>query len=552
LVFGKGMTVDISGAGWRVFSGSCLDRLRELPDESVDAVVTDPPYGLSNTDPGHVSDALVRWVSGERDFIPDGKGFMGKAWDAFVPPPAVWDECLRVLKPGGHVLAFAGSRTFDLMALSIRLAGFEIRDSVAWLYGSGFPKSLDVSKAIDKGQGENRDRQLQFTAWMRSTGITIEQINDSTGTSMASHYLTDKSQPAIATADLFDKLRHLLPEVPEEIERLVAERTGIEWKDYKNREVVGSKVSGIANKEEGARHTIGASQSVEVDITAPATVEAKKWQGWGTALKPAFEPVVVARKPLIGTVAENVLLHGTGGLNIDGTRLRRADGDISSAGNRTATFGTQETASGGDGSGGWAQNDAGRWPSNVMLDEFTAGLVDEQSGVTRSPSSGIRSGNRLSEYGFGGGDERPEYGDAGGASRFFYVAKASKRDRNEGLDELEAKQGGQTYGLTNGTNNPQQTPHKHEPKQNFHPTVKPTDLMRQLVRLVTPPGGVVLDPFTGSGSTGKAAILEGFEFIGVELTDEYLPIIEGRLSHAVAQRTQAESDAVTAEAETLF
>ena len=149
--------MDLAGDGWKVFAGSCLDRLRELPDESVDAVVTDPPYGLSNTDPAHVSQALVRWVSGERDFIPEGKGFMGKAWDAFVPPPAVWDECLRVLKPGGHVLAFAGSRTFDLMALSIRLAGFEIRDSVAWLYGSGFPKSLDVSKAIDKAAGVERE-----------------------------------------------------------------------------------------------------------------------------------------------------------------------------------------------------------------------------------------------------------------------------------------------------------------------------------------------------------------------------------------------------------
>ena len=537
--------MDLQGEGWRVFAGSCLDRLRELPDESVDAVVTDPPYGLSNTDPGHVSDALVRWVSGERDFIPDGKGFMGKAWDAFVPPPAVWDECLRVLKPGGHVLAFAGSRTFDLMALSIRLAGFEIRDSVAWLYGSGFPKSLDVSKAIDKGQGQNRDRQLQFTAWMRSTGITIEQINDATGTSMASHYLTDKSQPAIATAELFDKLRHLLPEVPEEIERLVAERTGIEWTAYKNREVVGSKVSGIANKEEGARHTIGASQSVEVDITAPATPEAQKWQGWGTALKPAFEPVVVARKPLGGrTVAENVLLHGTGGLNIDGTRI----------GTETITINTFD-----DGAKPWgnakgnqytSRESHGRWPSNVMLDEFTAGLVDEQSGVSKDGVAVKRNsaGNNIFSNLPKPTSVDEGYGGSGGASRFFYVAKASKRDRNEGLDELPEVQGGAMQGKELRDGKPTNQPMR----QNFHPTVKPTDLMRQLVRLVTPPGGIVLDPFTGSGSTGKAAILEGFEFIGVELTDEYLPIIEGRLSHAVTQRAQAESEALAQQAETLF
>jgi hypothetical protein len=450
------------------------------------------------------------------------------------------------------VLAFAGSRTLDLMALSIRLAGFEIRDSVAWLYGSGFPKSLDVSKAIDKGQGQIRDRQLQFTAWMRSTGITIEQINDATGTSMASHYLTDKSQPAIATADLFDKLRHLLPGVPEEIERLVAERTGIEWADYKNREVVGSQIQGklaVAPGQDNDR------SAIELDITAPATVEAQKWRGWGTALKPAFEPVVVARKPLIGTVAENVLLHGTGGLNIDGTRIGTGTGE-------TKTVSYPDISGGNYGQDSEAYSDRknitrevkdqGRWPSNVMLDEFTAGLVDEQSGLSKSAQESHSHENRSEGYNYASKFVQG-YGDTGGASRFFYVAKASKRDRNEGLDELPGKHVG-TYAQDEWSRNNMGGKPDAERKAvaNFHPTVKPTDLMRQLVRLVTPSGGVVLDPFTGSGSTGKAAILEGFEFIGVELTDEYLPIIEGRLSHAVTQRAQAESDAVAAEAETLF
>jgi site-specific DNA-methyltransferase (adenine-specific) len=473
------MTVDISGAGWRVFSGSCLDRLRELPDESVDAVVTDPPYGLSNTDPGHVSDALVRWVSGERDFIPDGKGFMGKAWDAFVPPPAVWDECLRVLKPGGHVLAFAGSRTFDLMALSIRLAGFEIRDSVAWLYGSGFPKSLDVSKAIDKAAGAQRE-------------VLTETVSD-----------------------LFGER--------EETVEIVAGKTSI-WNEDGN----------------------GGNSAA----TVPATFEAQKWQGWGTALKPAFEPVVVARKPLGGrTVAENVLLHGTGGLNIDGTRIG-TDG-----GTAGATRGTEERNALGktlNGAFGKPVDGLGRWPSNVMLDEFTAGLVDEQSGVSKSPKPYKAEGYKDSSiFGIGGVSHNSEFGDSGGASRFFYVAKASRRDRNEGLDELpEVRHSDREKDDGVGGDNPRNR--SNDARQNFHPTVKPTDLMRQLVRLVTPPGGVVLDPFTGSGSTGKAAILEGFEFIGVELTDEYLPIIEGRLSHAVTQRAQAESDAVAAEAETLF
>jgi hypothetical protein len=189
--------------GVQVFHGDCREVLRSLPDNSVDSVVTDPPYEL---------------------------GFMGKKWDSsgIAYDVTVWSECLRVLKPGGHVLAFGGSRTWHRLAVAVEDAGFELRDSIAWIYGSGFPKSLDVSKAIDKGQGVNRDRQLQFTAWMRSTGITAEQINKATGTAMASHYLTEKSQPAIATADLFDKLRPYLPEVPEAIERLVAERTGIE------------------------------------------------------------------------------------------------------------------------------------------------------------------------------------------------------------------------------------------------------------------------------------------------------------------------------------
>ena len=223
-----------------IIRGDCLEELKKLEDNSVDAVVTDPPYGLSNTKPQQVADVLKAWVTGDTVSVPAKRGgFMGKDWDSFVPPPAVWEECMRVLKPGGHMAVFAGARTQDLMGLSIRLAGFEIRDTLGWVYGSGFPKSMDISKAIDKGQGKNRQRQLEFTEWMRSTGITATQINEATDTNMGGHYLTAASQPAIATADLFDKLRPLLPEVPERIERLVAERTGIEWADYVKREVVG-------------------------------------------------------------------------------------------------------------------------------------------------------------------------------------------------------------------------------------------------------------------------------------------------------------------------
>jgi site-specific DNA-methyltransferase (adenine-specific) len=404
---------------YKILKGNSLDLLPTLADNSIDAIVTDPPYGLS--DNKYVADTIARWIAGERDFVPDGKGFMGKSWDAFVPPPAIWDECLRVLKPGGHMLAFFGSRTQDIGALAIRLAGFEIRDSIAWLYGSGFPKSLNLD-------GD--------------------------------------------------------------------------------------------------------------------------WQGWGTALKPALEPIVVARKPLgEKTVAANVLTYGTGGLNIDASRIGRQEGDKSSAGNRTATFGTQNTQSGGDGSGGWEQNSSGRWPANLILDEYTSELLDEQSGnikgmVGRKKEKGFRF--NVAE----GGQEQAFSGgvaDSGGASRFFYVAKASKMDRSEGLANLPLRKSDQRSEVAAGI-----WADMEAPKQNFHPTVKPTALMEYLVKLVTPPGGTVLDPFTGSGSTGKAAILNGFDFIGIEMTEDYVAIIEGRLKHAEQTVAKAKEQENQRETEKLF
>jgi DNA modification methylase len=445
----------IQGDKWQVHIGSNLDVLPTLPDNSVDSIVTDPPYEL---------------------------GFMGKKWDnsGIAYSVELWTECLRVLKPGGHLLSFGGTRTWHRIAVAIENAGFEVRDSIAWMYGSGFPKSLDVSKAIDKGTGENKQRQLKFVNWMRSTGITAKQINDATGTQMSSHYI-GLSQPAIATADLFDKLRPYLPEVPQEIERLVAERTGIEWTAYKNREVVGSKPSslgGTVAAGERNQEFINQHKNKKVDITAPSTPEAQQWEGWGTALKPAFEPIVVARKPLIGTVAENVLTHGTGALNIDGSRIGTETRYNSHAGNTNTGF-TADDKRTDAGKGMFAGKSEGgsevqgRWPTNVILDEYIVEMFEE--------------------------------------SRFFYCAKASKRDRNEGLET-----------------------------HNAHPTVKPTALMEYLIKLVTSPGGTVLDPFTGSGSTGKAAILQGFDFIGIELTEDYIPIIEGRLKWAEEQLNNKE------------
>lgn len=441
---------------YKIFHGSNLDILPTLPDNSVDAIVTDPPYGLS--DNKYIDKTLVRWISGERDFIPDGKGFMGKSWDAFVPPPALWDECLRVLKPGGHLLAFFGSRTQDIGALSIRLAGFEIRDSIAWMYGSGFPKSMDVSKAIDKAAGAER-------------------------------------------------------------------------------EVIGSKETRIPGGNTFAQNqwTQKARELSTVDITAPSTPEAQQWEGWGTALKPAFEPIVVARKPLIGTVAENVLTYGTGGLNIDGSRIGAGEGVVTF--DRTKRKEEGNTYDLGTVTG-VRESNQGRWPANVILDPYTAELLDEQSEFSKStPNQGGQNKTKRTAMGGGKMYSAPSaHGDSGGASRFFYVAKASRRDRNEGLEGLPLRKSDQRSDVAAGI-----WAEMEAPKQNFHPTVKPTDLMRYLVKLVTPPGGTVLDPFTGSGSTGKAAILEGFDFIGIELTDEYLPIIEGRLKHAEQMRKEDEA-----------
>src|SRR5699024_3517801 len=306
-----------------IHHGGALDVLRAMPDESVHSIVTDPPYGLSNTDPRHVAETITRWVSGDREYVPSGRGFMGKEWDAFVPPVAVWDECLRVLKPGGHLLAFAGSRTADLMALAIRLAGFDIRDTIMWLYGSGFPKSHDVSKGIDKldASEERMARAREFQSWLRQH-VTPQQVNAATGTDMGHHLTTHPTQPAVATADLFDRLRPHLPEVPERVEELVAQRT-VESQNFKARVVVGTSEDGIAGgtgRHAGHEKTYGFG--AEFNLTKAATPDAERWQGWGTALKPAHEPIIMARKPLAEkTVARNVLAHGTGAINVDATRI---------------------------------------------------------------------------------------------------------------------------------------------------------------------------------------------------------------------------------------
>lgn len=367
-----------------LLQGDCLNSMKELADNSIDSIVTDPPYGLS---------------------------FMGKKWDYDVPSVEIWRECLRVLKPGGHLLSFGGTRTYHRMVVNIEDAGFEIRDCIQWLYGSGFPKSTNVALRIDKESGAIGNRGKGFNT--AGQGISLNQ-----------------------------------------------------------------------NKELRSDHP---------DYVAPEfkTNEAKQWQGWGTALKPANEPICVARKPLEKglTVAQNVLKWGTGAINIDASRIALSEGeDLSRPVLQTQSWKNTSTAGVGSVTDDWKK---GRWPANIILDEITG---------------------------------------CASWSRFFYVAKASKSERNKGLEGMPTKHVG-TYAQDEWSrNNMGNTPdNERKPVQNFHPTVKPIKLMQYLIKLVTPPQGKVLDPFMGSGSTGVAANSLGFEFVGCEMNEEYFEIAKKRI-----------------------
>jgi DNA modification methylase len=419
----------------RVIHGDCLDVMRTLDDASVDAVVTDPPYEL---------------------------GFMGRRWDStgIAYSVELWREALRVLKPGGHLLAFGGSRTYHRMAVAIEDAGFEIRDCIMWLYGSGFPKSHDVSKAIDRMYGAER--------------------------------------PVVG-----------------------------EWS-------MPGRGSRSVEQAYGLTNDSGT-------ITAPATPEAERWDGWGTALKPAHEPIVVARAPMPAgvTVAANVLEHGTGALNIDGCRVPTTDGyevawDRPVSTNISAgAFVNPESRHTVDLSA--YRPSGGRWPANVVHDgsaevlERFPNVTTQRGEITRKPVPGIYGGGK----GLPAGTGTYGFDESGSAARFFYTAKASRSERDAGLESMPAR----ATGMSNGAQRHGEGYDKGQDiglnrvtlKRNHHPTVKPLALMRWLVRLVTPPGGVVLDPFAGSGTTGLAARAESMRAILVEREAEYIDIIRGRL-----------------------
>ena len=434
---------------YRLILGCCLEKLRTMKDDAIDSCVTDPPYEL---------------------------GFMGKKWDSMgiANNVEMWREVLRVLKPGGHLLSFGGTRTYHRMTCAIEDAGFEIRDQIGWLYGSGFPKSLDVSKAIDKAAGAERE----MTGPMQSVP------------------------------------NHNLP------------GTGARFRNL--------------DELDGERILVPLK-------AAPATDAARQWQGWGTALKPAWEPIVVARKPLIGTVAANVQTWGTGGLNIDGCRVS-CEGGSPSASRRQGAVSTnpgcydrplQDRTSPERYAEPRPGEADGRWPANLIHDGSDE--VVELFPVTSSGKAAKGGHKRTAEnmtkgsdiYGGGRGiagtsstdDAGTLYGDAGSAARFFYCAKTSASERDYGLEEMELKVAGGLKDREDGSLG------SVTKRRNHHPTVKPLALMRYLCRLVTPPNGKVLDPFLGSGSTGVAALREGFRFVGIEKEEQYMEIARRRLEN---------------------
>jgi DNA modification methylase len=486
-----------------LLNGNCLDLMRSMPDNSVDSIVTDPPYGLN---------------------------FMGKKWDCSVPSVEIWAECLRVLKPGGHLLAFAGTRTQHRMAVNIEDAGFEIRDMIAWVYGSGFPKSLDVSKAIDK-RGGNAGLTAQIGAAIKaareSRGMSASECDKifCGGTTNWSWFEGRPTGQRAPTPTTFAKIAEAWPELVH-LAEAVAEA---------DREVIGQDTKARSTSGASALPTMGGETVYQSwDITAPATESARQWQGWGTALKPALEPITVARKPLISTVAANVLEHGTGALNIDGCRVGefhnvtpsgvdRRNAALAEAGYRPSTYQMGEKT---------PNTPPGRWPANLIHDGSDEILKNFPSSV--SPWIGDANKGAKGGVMFGGSQQsisdKTEYRDAGSAARFFYCAKASKRDREEGLDDFAKKASGMVSNTSGQHMTRRDEGYEVAPRANHHPTVKPTDLMRYLCRLVTPPKGIVLDPFMGSGSTGKAAVLEGFGFVGMELDADFFKIAQARVS----------------------
>lgn len=415
---------------YKLHNGDCLEVMATMEANSIDTIISDPPYGLA---------------------------FMGKEWDHGVPGVPFWVEALRVAKPGAMLLAFGGTRTVHRLACAIEDAGWEIRDRIQWIYGSGFPKSHNISKAIDKAAGAER-------------------------------------------------------------------------------EVVGQRDTLTGRDKEA--NTFMAPPRL-MNITAPATDAARAWDGYGTALKPSHEPIIVAMKPLDGTFANNAQVHCVAGLWIDGGRVTIADGATMARNNKPGSNGWKNS-SGGPNAAAVNGEPSGRWPANVIHDgsaEVVSGFPANAGACAPASGPKLRKGSESVARGrFNGLQGAPAYhNDSGSAARFFYCAKASRRERNAGLDGMEERQKKTLNDYVNPSEG--RTASKSgAPAANHHPTVKPLALMRYLARITrTPTGGTVLDPFMGSGSTGAACMYEGRDFVGIELDADYMEIARRRIEYAQAE-----------------
>lgn len=441
-----------SNNGYKLYQGDMLDMLEVIEPETIDSIVTDPPYELN---------------------------FMGKGWDnAGVSfNKETWEKSFKVLKPGGYLLAFGGSRTYHRIAVAIEDAGFEIRDTIMWLYGSGFPKSMSLSKGLEAREklgnaGTRNKRKIEQAC--DGEEYTLKQTNNG------------------AMGEMIETTR----------------------KQY-----------------------------------APDTDLAKQWQGWGTCLKPSFEPIIVARKPFKGSLVDNVIENGVGGINIDECRVETNDKYSYPNGGGGSSFGIGKGVD-GTRTKPTESNPLGRFPANTIL-TYDETDFDEVCGMMPYTKSGggdksTKCGNTFLGTGYGGTNTNKYEANEGSASRYFYCAKASKKDRDEGLDSFNdfmlPKTGKEKRLTVGGGKN------ISLPRKNTHPTVKPTELMQYLVRLVTPNGGTILDPFNGSGSTGKAVMYENkernknYKYIGIELTEEYLPIAQARIEYVIGDVRTDEFD----------
>lgn len=466
--------------------------LKQIPDNSIDAIVTDPPYGLK---------------------------FMGKKWDYDVPTIECWQECLRVLKPGGYLLAFAGTRTQHRMAVRIEDAGFEIRDMIAWVYGSGFPKSLNIGKAVDKKPKANLVKEWKkwLNIQINNCGKTKKQINKECGFTATSYIKTDNKDYWSSNLPKNGKWKIM--------KNVIGITTNeYDWVEEDNCEERGY-VEPTGGLSGGSGNTVGNFTGKQLSNNS-IDDRARYWEGWGTALKPALEPITVARKPLSEkTVVENVLKWGTGGMNIDecrvGTDITTTRRNGNSGGEK---YGRDERL------GSW-KNPQGRFPANFIHDgseEVLSLFPESRSGSIKGYINNIKS----DVYKDGLKPIKVDItASSGSASRFFYCAKASKAERNKGLEGMEEKMSATLARQTTKDGIRQEFGgFGAKPVQNFHPTVKPIKLMIYLVKLITPPNGIVLDPFIGSGSTAIACKLLDKKYIGLDIDEEYIEIANNRIN----------------------